>query len=197
MDEEDNRGRFASRKDFTMAGIVTDTYNGVTKTNNPYGRFTIEDYSGSYTFSLFGENYIEYKKYMQKDLYILVRGHIADRRERYNNFHPKVGDPLTLAANIKQVMLLNDVCQKMAERLTVYLDSDRLQPDFVTNFGRMMKSGNVEGERHGHISLHIVFQKKNRNIPTRARNIWVDMNREVKEFLKTNQERHLLEFKLS
>ncbi len=184
-------------KDFTMAGIVTDTYNGVTKTNNPYGRFTIEDYSGSYTFALFGENYIEYKKYMQKDLYILVRGHIADRRERYNNFHPKVGDSLTLDANIKQVMLLNDVCQKMAERLTVYLDSDRLQPDFVTNFGRMMKSGNVEGERHGHISLHIVFQKKNRNIPTRARNIWVDMNREVKEFLKTNQERHLLEFKLS
>ena len=187
-------------KDFTVAGIVSDRHDGYTKNNNPYGSFTVEDYSGSYKFFLFGEDYINYGKYMQQDLYVLLRGNISDRRERYNkNFQPKKGEPLQLTVNVTQLMLLNDACQKLSDRLTVYLDIDRLTDSFVTEFTSLMvnsSDGNNSNTR-SNIALHIVFKKNGRNLPTRARNVWVHMNHDVKEFLRINSSKQLLEFKLS
>ncbi|OYT17752.1 MAG: DNA polymerase III subunit alpha [Bacteroidetes bacterium 4572_77] len=56
-----------------MVSIPAST-NLVTKKGNPYGRFTIEDYSGSIDMILFGEDFEQYKHILsRKDQYVRVR----------------------------------------------------------------------------------------------------------------------------
>lgn len=50
--------------------MVTGFRHGTSKAGNPYGIFTLEDYAGAFEFALFGKNYIEFGKYMIKDLYL-------------------------------------------------------------------------------------------------------------------------------
>ena len=50
-------------KVFFIAGIVTATEGGMSKTNQPWSKFTIEDYSGQHTFRLYGKDHENFMKY--------------------------------------------------------------------------------------------------------------------------------------
>ena len=46
-------------RDVIVAGMVTDTRNGIGKNGKPYGSFTLQDYSDSFRFMMFDKDYIE------------------------------------------------------------------------------------------------------------------------------------------
>lgn len=55
---------------FTVGGMITSTERLVSKMGKPYGRFSIEDYSGEEKLTLFGKKFIEYEKYLIPNLYV-------------------------------------------------------------------------------------------------------------------------------
>ena len=61
----DQRPESLKGREMLLGGIVTDFREGMTKTGKPYGVVKIEDFTGSGEIALFGNNYIEYSKYLQ------------------------------------------------------------------------------------------------------------------------------------
>jgi len=68
-----NEDKSLHDKHFFVAGLITDCDLRYTKTDNkPWCRFTVEDYSGSYQFTLFSKDYEKFMKYTQKHSLILM-----------------------------------------------------------------------------------------------------------------------------
>ena len=61
-------------KEYYVAGLISDCDVRYTKSGNkPWCRFTLEDYTGSHTFSLFSKDYETFMKYMQVHAALLIK----------------------------------------------------------------------------------------------------------------------------
>ena len=61
-------------KEYYVAGLVSECDVRYTKSGNkPWCRFTLEDYTGSHTFSLFSKDYETFMKYMQVHTALLIK----------------------------------------------------------------------------------------------------------------------------
>ncbi|MBN2663227.1 MAG: DNA polymerase III subunit alpha [Bacteroidales bacterium] len=93
-----NLSNFAG-KELKIAGIVNSAEQRFTKTGNPWGNLTIEDFSGSFKIALFSKEFIEYKKFMEKGYKLFIVGKIEARYNNPNEFEFKV----------KKIQLLDDM----------------------------------------------------------------------------------------
>ena len=59
-----------------VGGMIIGAREGITKNNRPYGILTVEDYSGQFEFPLFGKDYVEFGKFLKKDLFVLIKGKV-------------------------------------------------------------------------------------------------------------------------
>jgi DNA polymerase III subunit alpha len=95
-------------REVTVAGMVTETRNGIGKTGKPYGFLTLQDYTDSFRFMLFDKDYIEYSKYFNMGTFLLVRGKIQKRQ-----FSEEYG------FRIKTIHLLSSVREELIKSITV------------------------------------------------------------------------------
>jgi DNA polymerase-3 subunit alpha len=85
-------------RDFTLGGFVTVARDNVSKNGKPWGMFTLEDYTGTYDFRVYGKDYENFMKFMQAGYFLLIK---ASVQERYNN----AGE---LEVKVKQINLLGN-----------------------------------------------------------------------------------------
>lgn len=112
-------------KDLRVAGIVSATRAGVTKTGKSYGIFTLEDFDGSHEFALFGKDYTDFRNYMETvGAMLFVYGRFQTRWKQEDNFEFKISkiDFLSDVRNnlSKGVMLLMEetvLTTRVAEEL--------------------------------------------------------------------------------
>ena len=112
-------------KELTMGGLVVDFQTRMGKKGGQFGILKIEDYSGSFEFMLFGNKFVDYKKYGELGLAIVVRG----------AYEKGYGDNIRF--NVRSIDLLENLKGKMVKNLVVTLrDSDLSNVDFLkTNLG--------------------------------------------------------------
>ena len=109
-------------KTFPVAGLITACREGITKNNTPFGILTLQDYSGSHEFPLFGNDYTTYRNFLKENLFVAIivktqeRG--SDRRypQKTNNNEPK-----EFEAKIAKIELLENVADKLIKKLTIAL----------------------------------------------------------------------------
>ena len=97
-------------KDFIVAGLVTDLVVNYTKTDNkPYCRFTVEDYTGSHTFTVFSKDYEKLMKYTQLNNALLIKCVSRPRFKKKDDPSPDVYDikidNITLLANVREELI--------------------------------------------------------------------------------------------
>lgn len=68
-------------KKLKMAGIATKVYHGISKRGEGYGRLTLQDFTGSHDFILFGETYMKNKDMLHEGQVLYVEGMF---KKRYN-----------------------------------------------------------------------------------------------------------------
>jgi len=66
-------------KSFTVAGLVTQATRMMTKSNRPFVKFDIEDYTGSYNVALFGKDYERFMQYVTDGQTLLVKFRCKER----------------------------------------------------------------------------------------------------------------------
>ena len=129
---------------FTVGGIVVGARYGTTKNNKPYGVITVEDYSGINEFALFGEDYVNFGKYMQKDLFVLLRGAIQERQNKW----AKPGDttPAVWEIKVNEIKLLEDIHDKLIHKVNITMPLAQINKLTVTELASLFDSnqGNVE-----------------------------------------------------
>ncbi len=127
-----NKLKALKEKSYTIACIITnpaDT-NMMTKTGKPYGRFIVEDYSGSLEISMFGDSFEKHKNILsRKDQYILLRV-MPDK--------PSWKGDGAYELKVMSVELLSEVLEKRAKRLDVNIDLVNISSNLVVELKQMI-----------------------------------------------------------
>ena len=109
-------------KDVTVGGLVTKVQHAVSKNNKPYGRLTLQDYTDSYEFFMFGKDYQEYRKFFYENYPLLIKGTIQPRFNNPNQYEFKV----------KNITLLSDVKDDMINTITLKLPLSEIDRDLIS-----------------------------------------------------------------
>ncbi|WP_338815061.1 DNA polymerase III subunit alpha [Bernardetia sp. Wsw4-3y2] len=95
-----------------VGGMIIEVAHRKTASGRDFGLFTLEDYSGSYKFALFGKEYDHFKGFLIMGEFLLITGRME---ERYNN-------PDQVELKIKNISLLSDVKQKPISSINIAIN---------------------------------------------------------------------------
>jgi DNA polymerase-3 subunit alpha len=113
-------------RELTFGGVVTDVQHRISKQGKGWAAFTVEDYSDSFEFRIFGEDYLKFRHFLVQNSFVYVRAFV---REGWTNRETgKKGDPRIQFNNFQ---LLHDVMDTYAKKLSVQLNIDNLEKETI------------------------------------------------------------------
>ena len=97
--------------------MVTDVQHRVSKQGKGWALFTIEDYTDSFEFRIFGEEYLKFRHFLLQNSFVFVKSFI---REGWTNKDTgKKSDP---RLQFNSFQLLHDVMENYAKKLSIQVD---------------------------------------------------------------------------
>ncbi len=115
-------------REISIAGVVSDVQHRISKNGKGWGLFTIEDYTDSFEFRIFGEEYLRFRHFLMVNSFVYIK--IFVREGWVNRETGKKGDPRMQFNNF---MLLQDVMEAFAKKLTIKLNVDELSEDSIND----------------------------------------------------------------
>ena len=131
-----------------LGGLITESEQLTSKNNNPYGRYTIEDYTGSYKFVLFGNAYNRFGHLMLKDLYVLVSGVVQQKNAGMKWFKEAKDDEADFEFNVQQVEMLNESQDKRTGGINIRLELESVTPETIDEMVDKIKENPGTGRLH-------------------------------------------------
>ncbi|NNK27686.1 MAG: DNA polymerase III subunit alpha, partial [Flavobacteriaceae bacterium] len=149
-------------KEMTFGGVVTDVQHRISKNGKGWALFTVEDYSDSKEFRIFGEEYLKFRHFFVKNSFVHVRVYV---REGWTNRDTgKKGEPRIQFNDFK---LLHDVMDSHARKLSVQLDINDLKEARIKKLDELfnLHKGNqplnfVVFDMEDKLKLHMPSRKK-------------------------------------
>ncbi|MCF7559915.1 DNA polymerase III subunit alpha [Sabulilitoribacter multivorans] len=118
-------GSYVNRE-LVFGGVVTDVQHRVSKQGKGWATFTIEDYTDSFEFRIFGEEYLKFRHFLMKNSFVFVKTFV---REGWTNKETgKMGDPRLQFNNFQ---LLHDVMENYTKKLSIQVDIDDLNKEKI------------------------------------------------------------------
>ena len=157
-------------REFTVGGMVVKFRKGRTRDKDkPFGIFTLEDYSGSFEFALFGEDYTNFSNFLEDGLFLLVKGRVQARK--YNQEQ--------IDAKIISISLLSEVLEKHVKNATVKMSLQEINEDVVSELIETINNNK------GNLTLRFhIFDNENErlNVKLLSRGARVDITPELAKF---------------
>lgn len=165
-----NFERFRNRE-MKVGGIVTDAKNAVSKNNKPYGKLTLQDYTDSFQFFLFGKDYQEFRNYFYKDLPILIEGKVQPRFKNNDQLEFK----------IKKIHLLSEVREDLVRSIDLKVSINDINESFINQL-------NTFTDDEGKVMIRFTIQDVTEDISLQmfSRKKKVKLSNELIEFLEKN-----------
>jgi len=187
--------QFIQGKPLKIGGMVTNFRHGTSKAGNPYGIFTLEDYVGAFEFALFGKNYIEFGKYMIKDLYLYINAIVQEKGADYKYRKPENSDPnipKELELKIQKIEVFSDIKDKLINTLTLTIRLQQLTQDFATelNDSILKNKGNVN------LYIQVVDELSPNKVMLFSRQHRIQINTTMYHLLSQAQKEEILEFQV-
>jgi DNA polymerase-3 subunit alpha len=109
-----------------IGGIVTEASHRISKKGTGWGILKIQDFKGVLEIALFGEDYIQFKNYMNQDEAIYLSGTYKTRW--------KGGD---LAFKISKIQLLETVGKNKTESVTVTININKITDQLIVDLEKL------------------------------------------------------------
>ncbi len=156
-------------RDVVVAGMVTETRNGIGKNGKPFGSFTLQDYSDSFRFMMFDKDYIDNSKFFITGYYLLIKGRVQKRKYKEDEIELK----------IKTINLLSSVKDELIKSVTLKIDPENVSIGMINEL-REMITGNK-----GETELRFLFLDSDDKItlPMFSRTLRVRLNNEFVTYL--------------
>ena len=135
-----------------IGGIITEAEQRTSQKGNPYGRYTIEDYTGSYQFVLFGQAYQQFAHLLLKDLYVLVTGVVQQRNAGMRWFKEQPDEQAEYEFVVQHVDMLNEVQDKRTEGLNVRLPLAGVTRELIDELNDQVRHNS--GNNRLHITVY-------------------------------------------
>ncbi|MFD0834369.1 DNA polymerase III subunit alpha [Mariniflexile aquimaris] len=109
-------------RELVFGGVVTDVQHRVSKQGKGWASFTVEDYTDSFEFRIFGEEYLRFRHFLMKNNFVFVKTMI--REGWVNKETGKKSDP---RLQFNSFQLLHDVMENYAKKLSIQINIDDLK----------------------------------------------------------------------
>jgi len=116
-------------KEVSFAGTVISAAHKVGKTGKPFGSFVIEDYSDFISISVFSEEYLKFKHFLEEGQHVFIKVRIE----------PRFDNPDQLTLRVLHVSLLAEVIERNARVLTLTMPESVVTPEMVSNIHHLVK----------------------------------------------------------
>jgi len=152
-----------------VAGMVTDTKNGIGKNGKPYGSFTLQDYTDSFRFMMFDKDYLDNSKFFITGYYLLVKGRVQKRKYRDDE----------LEFSIRKINLLSSVKDELIKTVTLKIDPENINTEMINELKDLIR------ENKGETELRFLFLDTDDRIslPMFSRTLRVRLNNEFISYL--------------
>ncbi|MGS2725401.1 DNA polymerase III subunit alpha [Psychroserpens sp. BH13MA-6] len=151
-------------REITFGGVVTDVQHRVSKQGKGWAIFTVEDYTDSYDFRIFGEEYLKFRHFLVKNSFVYVRSFI--REGWVNRDTGKKGDPRLQFNNFQ---LLHDVMDTYAKKLSIQLNIRDLKTERISELKTLFH--NYRGEKALNFVIYDNAEKIKLNMPSRKQKV--------------------------
>jgi DNA polymerase-3 subunit alpha len=158
-------------RDFTLCGFVTVARDNISKNGKPWGAFTLEDYTGTYEFRVYGKDYENFMKFMQMGHFLLLK---ASVQERYNNANE-------LEVKIRQINLLGNARDNL-KYFTINVNISDLSPVFAEEMLNTVKNNTGKIE----LRLRFIDNSKRISVDMFSRKYRIGITSEILNFVKNN-----------
>jgi DNA polymerase-3 subunit alpha len=122
-------------KECKVGGIVSAVEHRMTKTGRPFGKLSMEDYSGKFEFMLWSDDYLKFKSFLMPGLFLFVEGNVVRKTWGEQNLEFK----------IRNIDLLNELAGKRVQGIALRLPFDLINQEFINSIEKICKknSGNA------------------------------------------------------
>ena len=174
-----------------FGGLIKEAEQLRSQKGNPYGRYTVEDYTGSYQFVLFGNAYTQFAHLMLKDLYVLVTGVIQQRNAGQRWFKEAPDEEAEYEFVVQQVTMLNEVQDKRTEGLSIRLSLDAVTPETIDELTDEIKAS--PGKARLHLSIYNPLSRQQVALTSRTQSVHVTPR--LYKWLREKRQEGILDFK--
>lgn len=163
-------------RELTIGGIVTEVKHSMTKNGKPFGFLTIQDYTDSYRFALFGKDYENFRKYCYVDYPLLIKGKVQPRP--YNDQE--------LEFKIKSMMLLSQVREELVKNIIFTIPYNVVDPEFISE----LKKLTFEREGKTLIKFKLIDREENTAVDMISRSKGIYITDLLVNYLQKNSDIH-------
>jgi len=167
-------------KDVKVAGIVTEAQHRTTKSGNPFGMFTIEDFTDTFKLALFGEDYLKMRHFLKPQEFLFVSGKVELRWKSAENYQFKV----------KSIELLSEVRHRLGKSITMQLSLNDVSDTFIEELMTLINDNVGQCQ----LNFQVGDKEENNFVEMHSKELRVDIN---DKFLESLDELAGVEYKLS
>jgi DNA polymerase-3 subunit alpha len=181
-------------KQLRIGGMVTNLRHGTSKAGNPYGILTLEDYAGAFEFALFGNNYVEYSKYMIKDLYLYINAIVQEKGADYKYKKPsEPGEFKQLELKIQKVELFKEIKDKLVEKLSLSIPLQHIDEELT------IMLADIVLKNKGSINLYVnvLDELSPQRVKLFSRQHRMSIDGDIYKKIKRLQQNGILEFQIN
>jgi len=165
-------------RELTFGGVVTDVQHRVSKQGKGRALFTIEDYTESFEFRIFGEEYLKFRHFLMVSNFVYVRAYIKEGW--VNRETGKKGDPRIQFNNFQ---LLHDVMDTYAKKLSIQFDIKDIKEERINSIKELLRMH--EGKHHLNFVIYDNKEQIKLQMPSRKQKVRI--SQELLEELESQQ----------
>jgi DNA polymerase-3 subunit alpha len=167
-------------REVVVAGMVTETKNGIGKNGRPYGSFTIQDYSDSFRFIMFDKDYIDNSKFITTGYYLLIKGKVQKKKYREDE----------IEFSIKKINLLSSVKDELIKSVTIRIKTENIDSAMISELKELILENKGETE----LKFLFIDSDDKLSLPMFSRTLRVRLNN---EFISWLDDRPGIEYKVN
>lgn len=154
-------------RELSFAGIITDVQRRTSKNGKGWASFIIEDYYDSHEFRIFGEEYLKFEYFLKSNSFMHIK--VFVKEGWVNRDTGKKGEP---RLQFNSFMLLQDVLEKNAKKLTLKLNLEEIKEDRINDLLETISSH--KGDKPVHVTLYEMEEEIKLHMISRKRKVTID-----------------------
>jgi DNA polymerase III subunit alpha len=160
-------------RELTFGGMVTEAGEGISKNGKPFSKLTLSDYSDSYQFFFFTQDFVEFGKFCKPGLFILVKGKV---QKRYNSE--------SLEFRVNHIELLSEVRKNQIKNLTIQIPLSKVSDNMIHEMDKLMK----KNKGSTFLRFNITDEESNNAILLFSRNTKILVSQDFFHFFEEHPE---------
>ncbi|WP_339630143.1 DNA polymerase III subunit alpha, partial [Bizionia echini] len=153
-------------RELTFGCVVTDVQHRVSKQGKGWAMFTVDDYTTSFEFRIFGEEYLKFRHFLLKNSFVHIKIFVREgwiKKDTGVRGEPRI--------QFNSFQLLHDVMETYAKKLSIQLNITDLEASKISQ---------LEGLLNSHVGDHalnfIVYDNEEQiklNMPSRKQKVQI------------------------